>query len=151
MSGALRSLIGFVLAGGVLVLVTNWVLSTEDQRELSVVATVTILAALAVVQILSGIARSHTKAWSPVPTLWARGDRGRGLDPDGVDAIVRWDAALVSAATGGGRARARLANQLERSLEVPVGDRLPRGDATADELYGALSSLLDDLERTDDR
>lgn len=150
MGSLIRSLATFVIVGAGMVLIIDRTLGADDQRELSVVATVLVLAALALLQLVGSVTRSHEGVLSRVPPLWA----GEPHDPpatSGVAAIREWDALLIAATTGGDRARSRLGHRIEQTVGVDIADRLPRGDPTEDEVLDALADILHELEHSDDR
>lgn len=141
-----RSLAVFVLSGMAVVVTIDLAFGAAEDRELPVMATILLVGAVAVVQLLGGIVRSHPGAWDRTPPLW--GSRSEhSAETVGVDAVRTWEALLIAATTGGDRSRLRLANRIEQQLGVDIGPRLPMGDdVSADGVLNAVAATVDELE-----
>lgn len=157
MRTVIRELTHFVLIGIAVVTVVSLMVSVGGDEnpvrghgEMSVTVILICLAAVALLQLLILMGRSHPDAWRRVDPLFSRPSGG---DPVPTPHRLReWEAALVSASTGGARLRLRqrLVHRLT-PLVGPVAAELETAPhLSSDQLFDRIERMLDDTEESRD-
>lgn len=115
----------------------------EDDVEVSVVASVTVVGAAISYELMKTARKSGRLAWQRVPALW--GGHPTGTAPDLPDAVWEWEA-LVGAARTDGRALERLVRRLAPLASGPGSLQAIRS-ASGDELDRQLERFVEEARR----
>lgn len=145
-----RSLIVLVLVSVAILLAVDRLQPVgEDRGSHSVAVAVTLIGTIGLAQLVSSIVRRNPKSWRTAPPLWQRSRRKGTVDT--VPAVRELEALIVSAATGGPRARDRLDRRFAEIGCGTLAGRLRSTDPSSEEVLDVVEQLLTEAESTNDR
>jgi hypothetical protein len=149
-TGAVRALTTFLLATVALVVLVDVLAPVDsEQGAISIAVIFVVAGGIAGTQILVAVTRSHRGAWRASTSLLAKAP---SPPPRVVPEPLRtWEALLISATTGGPRARERLAYYVDPLTDDSFTALLPsRPPPTPDAVLDAVEQVLAPIEETDE-
>lgn len=150
MTGAVKALTTFLVATVALVVLVDVLAPVgSEQGAVSIAVIFVVAGGIAGTQILVAVIRSHRGAWRASTSLLAKPPPP---PPRVVPEPLRtWEALLISATTGGTRARERLANYVDPLTDTSFTALLPsRPPPTSDAVLDAVEQVLAPIEETDE-
>lgn len=147
-----------LLVAAVLIVLTVDALDTGAGRgEHSVAMVAGVIATIALAQLAAVLLGRHRLIWRRVRPLWHQSNKVDDHPPP--PAVVELDALIISASTGGPRARERLDRRLTALGCSTLGDHLTTADPNPQQVVSAVARIIehhdrqhgDDVDQVSDR
>ncbi len=137
-----RALLLLLVAAVAVVMLTDALEPAAGERgSHSVAVVMAVVGSIALAQLVGSLLARHGSRWRPAAPLWSRSTRRDHRQR--LPAVVELEALIISASTGGPRARERLDRRLVAMGCTTLASHLQHDEPTSQQVIDAVEEILD--------